>query len=466
MIDFRDISLQALADRVRSKELAAREVVGHALEVIDRCGELNAWAAVDAERTLEDARAVDDAVAAGRPVGPLAGIPFGVKDLEDVAGLRTAHGSLLREQDPPAKADSLLTSRLRAAGAIPLGKTTTPEDGWMGDTLSPLTGATRNPWDPNRSPGGSSGGTAAALAAGMVPLGTGSDGGGSIRIPASICGLAGLKPSHGRVPIGGPTPPGAGLLAVRGPMGVRTRDTAYALASCVGPDPSDPFSLPVEDLDWHIPDQSDLPNRVVWAPNPDWPVDAGVAVACETAVRRLADAGTEVLVVDQLHRHPPLLDWWTLWTAYRNRAAGHHRGTDAWERIDPGLRETMDYAEQQVTHVDLLQALDQIHHHNADLEAVLAQAPVLLTPTVASETAFSGESGTVDGIETSTWAPFTQVINLTRHPAGSVPCGTTGAGLPVGIQVVGPHHADIEVLRTMAALEDLWADLLPPFPTW
>jgi aspartyl-tRNA(Asn)/glutamyl-tRNA(Gln) amidotransferase subunit A len=466
MIDFREIPLPTLAGRVRSKELAAREVVGHALEVIDRCGELNAWVAVDAERALEDARTVDDAVAAGRPVGPLAGIPFGVKDLEDVAGMRTAHGSLLREQDPPAEADSLLTARLRAAGAIPLGKTTTPEHGWMGDTISPLTGATRNPWDPSRSPGGSSGGTAAALAAGMVPLGTGSDGGGSIRIPASICGLSGLKPSHGRVPIGGPTPPGAGLLAVRGPMGVRTRDTAYALASCVGPDPLDPFALPAEHLDWRIPDRPALPQRVVWAPNPDWPVDAGVAAACETAVARLADAGTEVVVVEQLHRRPPLLDWWVVWTAYRNRADGKHRGTDAWERIDPGLREMMDQAEQRVSHVDVLQALDQVHHHNADIEAALARAPVLLTPTVASETAVSGQRGTIDGIETSQWAPFTQAFNLTRHPAGSVPCGTTGAGLPTGIQVVGPHHADIGVLRTMAALEELWADLRPPFPAW
>ena len=434
--------------------------------MIERCVELNAWVTVDAEQALEDARAIDDAVAAGWPVGPLAGIPFGVKDLQDVAGLRTAHGSLLRADDPPAEADSLLVARLRAASAIPLGKTTTPEDGWMGDTVGPLTGATRNPWDPSRSPGGSSGGTAVALAAGMVPLGTGSDGGGSIRIPASICGLAGLKPSHGRVPIGGPTPPGAGLFAACGPMGVRTRDTAYALASCAGPDPLDPFSLPSGGLDWRIPDQPDLPARVAWAPNPDWPVDSGVAAACETAVGRLADAGTEVVVVERLHRHPPLLDWWVAWTAYHNRAAGRHRGSEAWDRIDPGLRAMMDQAEQRVTHVRLLHALDQIHHHNADVEAVLARAPVLLTPTVASETPRSGRNGTIDGVETRQWAPFTQVCNLTRHPAGSVPCGTTKAGLPVGIQVIGAHNADTEVLHTMAALEALWADLLPPFPAW
>jgi aspartyl-tRNA(Asn)/glutamyl-tRNA(Gln) amidotransferase subunit A len=248
-------------------------------------------------------------------------------------------------------------------------------------------------------------------------------------------------------------------------MAVRTRDVAYALSVSAGPDPFDQYSLPAED-DWSIPRHPDLPERVVWALNPDFPVDRGVAAACDKALRALEREGTEVIVVETPFRGPPLLDWWTLWTSYRNRAQGHLRGTPEWDQIDQGLRDTMDYAEQRVGPNDLLRAFDHVHLHNADVAAVFAQAPFFLTPTVASETARTDHSGTVDGNETLQWAPFTQVFNMTRHPAGSVPAGTTADGMPIGIQIAGPHHADVAVLRAMAALEELWSDLTPPLPSW
>jgi aspartyl-tRNA(Asn)/glutamyl-tRNA(Gln) amidotransferase subunit A len=466
VIDFQTIALADLAGMVRAGKVSSRELVMHALDMIDRTKVLNAWVLVDAERALESATAIDDSVAAGRPVGSLAGIPIGVKDLEPAAGFRTAYGSLLNAADEPETGDSVLVARLRGAGCVVLGKTTTPEVGFKGDTVSPLTGATLSPYDVARSPGGSSGGTAAALAAGVVPLATGSDGGGSIRIPGSLCGLSAVKPSHGRVPLGGPTPPNAGILSVKGPMALRTRDVAFALSVCVGPDPIDHHSLPAAEFDWSIPSHVALPERVVWAPHPDFPVDAGVAAACDTAIGRLEAAGTEVVVVESLFHSPPLLDWWTLWTAYRNRAHGHLRSTAQWELIDQGLRDTMDYAERHVGPNELLKAFDSVPLYNHDIASVLARAPFLLTPTVAGETAHSDRSGTIDGAETQQWAPFTQVCNMTRHPAGSVPAGTTADGFPVGIQIIGPHHADIPVLHAMAALEELWADLTPPLPSW
>jgi len=244
------------------------------------------------------------------------------------------------------------------------------------------------------------------------------------------------------------------------------RDTAYALAAVVGPDGSDPFSLPRQELDWTIPAEGKLPRRVVWSPAPNFPVDAGVAAACDAAIRRLEAAGTEVVVRETLYEWPPLWDWWTLWTSYRNRAQGHLRGTPQWELIDPGLRAEMDHAHANVDNVRLMKAFDAMHNHNVAIEAAFADGEFLLTPTLATETALSGHFGTVDGTETAQWAPFTQVINMTRHPAGTVPCGATRAGMPISMQIVGPHHRDVEVLRAMAALEVLWADSCPPLPEW
>ena len=221
-MDFRDTTVEALAGLVRTREVSATELTQAALDRIDAVNPtINAFVSVDPDLALADAARVDEDVAAGRDPGPLAGIPIGVKDLEDATGFVTTQGSLLRRDDAPAGADSPFVSRLRAAGCVVIGKTNTPELGAKGQTSNRLFGITRNPWDPARTSGGSSGGSAAALAAGLVPLATGSDGGGSIRIPASICGLTGMKPSLGRVPIGGGSPPGWADLSTRGPMAVR-----------------------------------------------------------------------------------------------------------------------------------------------------------------------------------------------------------------------------------------------------
>ncbi|MDY7099757.1 MAG: amidase, partial [Actinomycetota bacterium] len=244
-MDFRTMSVAELAMGVRHGELTARGVTEHALARIEALDPgLNAFVATDPERSLADADEIDRRIAAGDDPGPLAGVPLGVKDLEDAIGFVTSYGSALKAGNPPAVEDSVLVARLRAAGCVVVGKTNTPELGHKGTTDNPTFGATANPWSTAHSPGGSSGGTAAAIAAGMIALGTGSDGGGSIRIPSSLCGLSGLKTSNGRIPIAGRQAPGSGILSVAGPMARRTRDVALALDAVVGPDERDMLSLP------------------------------------------------------------------------------------------------------------------------------------------------------------------------------------------------------------------------------
>src|SRR5690606_23008556 len=202
-VDFRRTTVAALAADVAARRVSARELAAAAIDLVDRLDpELNAFVAVDADAALAEAAALDERIAAGQEVGPLAGIPLAVKDLEDAAGFVTSHGSAAFASGPPATEDSPLVARLRAAGCVVVGKTNTPELGWKADTENPTFGPTRNPWDTDRSPGGSSGGSAAAVAGGLVPLATGSDGGGSIRIPSAVTGLTGFKPSLGRVPSG------------------------------------------------------------------------------------------------------------------------------------------------------------------------------------------------------------------------------------------------------------------------
>src|SRR6478672_1978044 len=231
-MDFREETVEGLAARVAGKEMSARELVSAALDRIEATDTaIGAFVAVDGEAAYADAAVIDARVAAGEEVGPLAGVPIGVKDMEDARGFVTTKGSRMFADAAPAKADSLFVARLREAGCVVVGKTNTPELAWTAETTNKVFGRTANPWDTGRSPGGSSGGSAAAVAAGQVPMATGSDGGGSIRIPAALCGLTGMKPSLGRVPVGGPQAPGWADLSSKGPMTRTARDAALILDS-------------------------------------------------------------------------------------------------------------------------------------------------------------------------------------------------------------------------------------------
>jgi aspartyl-tRNA(Asn)/glutamyl-tRNA(Gln) amidotransferase subunit A len=456
-MDFWETSVVDLAAAVRSKEVSAVEVVGHALARIEELdGGVNAFTQVDAGRAQTDAAEIDRRIDAGDDVGPLAGIPIGVKDLEDAVGYVTTYGSALHTDDPPARRDSVLVARLRAAGCVVVGKTNTPEFGYKAATDNPAFGHTANPWDLTRSPGGSSGGSAAAIAAGMVPLATGSDGGGSIRIPSSLCGLSGLKTSQGRVPLGDTAAPGAGTLSVRGPMARRIRDVAAALDAVIGPDTRDIYSLPAPESSWAAAlDDVALPAKVAFSPTMGYAtVDGEVAAAVAAAVDALASAGTEVVEVPSVFAEDPVMPWLHIWTASRARAQGHLKGTDDWEKIDADLRPQIEMG-LTLTAVQYAEALDACHDINLSLEAAMGDAQVLICPTIAGHAPVLGKQGTIGGVESPTWVSFTPFLNMSRNPGASVPVGLTADGLPVGLQIIGRQLDDLGVLRVAAALEDL-----------
>jgi aspartyl-tRNA(Asn)/glutamyl-tRNA(Gln) amidotransferase subunit A len=457
-MDFRRMSVTGLADDVRSGRIGARELVTHALDRIDALnGAVNAFVAVDASAALEAAAQIDDMVAAGRDPGPLAGIPIGVKDLDDAAGFVTSHGSPVFAGGPAATVDSPLVARMKAAGCIVMGKTNTPELGWKGDTDNTVFGPTRNPWNLDHSPGGSSGGSAAAIASGMVPLATGSDGGGSIRIPSSCCGLSGMKPSLGRVPSGGAEPPDWQHLSTKGPMARRLADVVAALDVVVGPDPSDLRSLPRPEASWPAALlDAQLPLRVAWSPTLGYaPVDDEVRQVCARAVTTLESLGVEVIEIEAVFDEDPVRDWLTLAMAYNLRTLTPYRGTDVWKQVDPLLAASMDWAADNLTVLDVVRAEDACHRLNTRLVDLFHDVRLLVTPTCAAlpPPRALEAAGMINGAVDANWVRFTYPFNMTRSPAASVCAGLSGDGLPVGLQLVGPQHADLVVIRSAAALE-------------
>lgn len=455
--DFRSVTVEALAASIRARDLTATAVVEHALARIEALDPtLGAFVAVDGDGARAQAEAIDGRLDAGEEVGPLAGIPLGVKDLADAAGFVTTKGAMHRRRAEPAAADSTEVARLRAAGCVVVGKTNTPEFGFIADTFNPLFGPTRNPWNPQRSPGGSSGGTAAAVAAGMIPVGTGSDGGGSIRIPAAACGLSGLKPSPGRVP-GGPEPMGALDLSCVGPMARRIRDVALCLDQVVGPHPGDLRSLPAPSESWRAAlDDPAPPARVLWVPSFDGgPVDGEIAVACAAAVERLAGAGSEVVEAGKLFDNPVSAFVQLFYGGAILPVLWPLHGTDAWNEVTPKLAAFLEATAERVSAAALFEARREAARLSVDLAAAMAGFDVMITPTVAGQTPVPAGWGTIDEIETRDWVRFTPLFNLTRRPAGTVCCGFTADGMPIGLQVAGGMHEDRVVLESLAVLEDL-----------
>jgi aspartyl-tRNA(Asn)/glutamyl-tRNA(Gln) amidotransferase subunit A len=467
-IDFRTTSLGELSRSVRAKEVSARELTQAALDRIERLDPTyNAFVAVDGDRALAEADGVDARIADGADPGPLAGIPLGVKDLQNAIGYRTTYGSALYADGPLATEDDPFIARMRAAGCVVVGKTNTPEFGWMGNTTNAIFGPSLNPFDTSRGPGGSSGGAAAALAAGMVPLATGSDGGGSIRIPSACCGLSGMKPSLGRVPAGGPHPPGWIDLSTNGPMARRITDVARALDVAVGPDPSDLRSLPRPEANWLAAmEDPHVPVKIAYAPTLGYAtVDDEVAAACERAVGVLESLGAEVVVLDSVFAADPAGDFLTMTGAATLRTLRPFLGHPRWEEVHPVLRHFVDAA-QSTTAEQLLAVFDTYHYMNLRLVELFHSCRILVTPTCSGLAPFADDMmGSVNGVNTANWIQFTYPFNMTRSPAASVPIAMSSGGLPIGLQLIGPQHGDLVVLRTAAALEaavDL--DLLATVP--
>ena len=457
--DFRTVTVEALAAMVRDRTLTAAAVTEHALERIEALnGVLNAFVAVDADAARSEAAAIDARIDAGDDVGPLAGVPIGVKDLVDATGFHTSKGAMYTRGDAPAVSDCTEVARLRAAGCVVLGKTNTPEHGCMGDTYNPRFGATLNPWNIERSPGGSSGGTGSAIAAGMVPVGTGSDGGGSIRIPSAMCGLSGIKTSHGRVP-SGPPPSGLIDLSCVGPMARLIRDAALCLDAVVGPHPADLRSLPAPGISWRAAlDSPRVPARVLWAPSIDGgPVDSEIAAACAAAVDRLAAEGVEVVEAQTEIGSVPGVFLQLFFGGLIGPVFRSLYGTDEWANVTDVLARMLEDVYERVTAVSLYEARQQAGELSVALAEAMDGYDVLLMPTLAGQAPAPGGHGTINGEETPNWFRFTPLANLTRRPAGTVCCGFSREGVPIGLQVVGHQLDDLAVLETLAVIEDLLA---------
>lgn len=454
-MDFRTLSVAELARRVRDGEMSAREVVTASLERIEAVNPtISAFVAVDADRALEQAGAVDQMVATGGDPGPLAGVPIGVKDSEDSTGYRTTHGSMLLADAPVAVHDSALVARLRAAGAVVVGKTNLPEFAWTAHTSNTLFGTTRNPWSTDHSAGGSSGGSAAAVAAGMVPLATGSDGGGSIRIPSSCCALSGMKPSPGRVPVGHQKTAGWLGLSSKGVLGRTVDDVVAALDVVVGPETSDLMSLPRPEASWRDAlVEPRVPARVAWSPALGYTdVDRSVLDVAEGVVAALDALGADVVEVDTVFDEDPLDDWLAIVGTALLRTLEPYEAR--WDIVTPVLVSIAEHA-RSLPALRLVRALDRCHQMNLALVELFRDVRLLVTPTTAGlppPNALEGK-GVVNGVVDPNWVRLTYPFNMTRSPAATVCAGLSTDGLPVGVQVVGPQHGDLVVLRSAAALE-------------
>jgi len=445
-----------LARQIRTKEVSPVAVVNAVLRRIEALQPtVNAFITVTADEARDGARRAEAAVMAGERLGPLHGVPFSVKDLLFTKGVRTTMGSLIFADQVPAE-DAVPVRRLREAGAILIGKTTTPEFGHKPLTDSPLFGATRNPWDLSRTAGGSSGGAAAAVASGQGPLALGTDGGGSVRLPAACCGIVGLKPTLGRVP----HVQQADLFSSTsyiGPMARSVAEVAACLDVIAGFDPGDPYSRP-EPLD-DLRDITVRGLRLGWLPRVgNRRVDPEVLAACEAAVRHLEGQGAHVETVNEdLSAFEPTF----LVPLQAGLAArvGPHMAKFG-DKVAPSLRESIERGAQWSA-VDWVNALGQRTAVYRRVHALLQRFDFLLSPTLSrpalalDHDAFepitiAGETaGTIRGA----WYPYLWPFNLSGHPAVSLPCGWSSDGLPIGLQIVGPWYGDRRVLALAGHLE-------------
>jgi aspartyl-tRNA(Asn)/glutamyl-tRNA(Gln) amidotransferase subunit A len=460
--DFAWLSAGGLLDLYRRKAASPVEVTRALLDRLDRMQpKINAFCIVDLVGAPAAAAASERRWLAGAPTGPLDGVPVTIKDLMLMRGFPTLRGSELVDPDQDWSEDAPATARLREAGAVILGKTTTPEFGWKALGDSPLTGITRNPWDLSRTPGGSSAGAAAACAAGIGPLHLGSDGAGSIRIPCTFTGIFGLKPSFGRVPA---YPLSAmGLLAHIGPLARTVQDAAAMLNVLSRPDHRDPYALPPENRDYLDGlDDGVRGWRIAFSPTLGYAiVEPEIAAAAVAAAGQFAALGAIVEEAETIFPSPrdALL---TLWAAGAAKLLSAYP-VEKRALVDPGLVETAGEGER-ISAVDYLGA-DLVRTALGQTMAAFHQKyDLLLTPMMPIPALPVGQDLNDPARERHwiDWSPFSYPFNMTRQPAASIPCGLTRAGLPIGLQIVGPLYEDDRVLRAARAFEMTRSERHPP----
>jgi aspartyl-tRNA(Asn)/glutamyl-tRNA(Gln) amidotransferase subunit A len=460
--DLADAPAHRLASLFASGDASPVDACRAVLARIERLDpEYKAFVRVDAEGALAAARASETRWHGKSPLGPLDGVPVSIKDLILTRGLPTLRGSFAVDENQPWDVDAPVTARLREAGAVLLGKTATPEFGCKGETNSPRTGFTRNPWNPARTPGGSSGGAAAAVALGMGPIAVGTDGAGSVRIPAAFCGTFGLKPSFGRVPAYPLSP--FGTVAHLGPHTMDVRDAALAMNVMKRPDARDWTSLPPSDDDYTAAIGQGIAGlRVAWSPRLGYAkVHPEVAAVVLAAVRSLEAAGARIEEVDPGFEDPLEITtglWfvgaWTVWNTLT---------PEQQARTDPDFRAQADLGSRiPALHVQQLQI--RRGYLGSHMRQFMERYDLLVTPSVAVPAFEIRPPGSVPMTPEAMlgWTPFSYPFNLTQQPACTVPCGLTADGLPIGIQFVGPMFRDDLVLRAAAAYEAIRPIPRPP----
>jgi aspartyl-tRNA(Asn)/glutamyl-tRNA(Gln) amidotransferase subunit A len=457
-----------LGRAIRDKEVSVVEVTEQFFQRIEELDpQLNSYLTLCQEQAMADARAADEAVQRGDELGPLHGIPISIKDLEMSKGVPTSLGSAVFQGRVP-DIDSIVVERVKAAGAIVLGKTNTPEFGQSGTTENKLGDPCRNPWNTARTPGGSSGGAGAALAAGLCTIATGSDGGGSIRIPASFSGVFGIKPSQGRVPrYGGYGLPASNHFSQSGPMSRTVADTALLLQVLAGPDPRDATSMrqPPEDYSAGL-DRGVRGLRMAWSGDLGYAgVDPEVARVTSQAAQVFQELGASVEETD-LALEDPFPAFYDIFATGTYAAYGHllesHR-----DDFTHYVRNTLEHA-ATLTASDFSRALLRVDQLRRQMEEFFDRYDLLLTPTMAVPAFPIGERPSVIGGKEVNpfwgYLPFTFPINMTGQTASSVPCGFSGDGMPIGLHIVGPRGAEARVLQASAAFEEAhpWNGKRPP----
>src|SRR6266581_5356576 len=467
-------SAAELAALIARRAVSPVEVVEGVLARIEKSrASLNAFITVCGEEALAAAREAEEAIMRGAAFGPLHGVPFAVKDLVNTAGVRTTFGSVALAGNISA-ADSPAVARLKRAGAILIGKTTTPEFGHKCFTEAPLFGRTANPWNLARTCGGSSGGGAAAVAAGLGPIGIGTDGGGSSRIPAACCGIVGFKQTLGLVPHD-LTPDGFGNQSHITPMTRTVRDAALMLAAMAGPDRVDPHSLglPVPDFLGGAQATGDLKGvRIAWRPLLGNSMVAGeVRTACEAALAAFAELGAIVEpVADEFASTEPI--WLILTQSFWN-ARFRRYVPQFGARMSETLVRQMDNGAGHSA-VALQQAMFERTRIFREVQAWFEDCDMVATPTL-SRTALAIDhdffapieiDGRVADTVRNSWYPYTLPFNLSGNPAVTLPCGWANDGLPMGLQLIGPHLGDARLLRAAVLYGTArpWVHKRPPIP--
>lgn len=453
--DYAMLTAEAMAEGVRRGDFSPVELTRCALEAIEATEPaINAWSEVLAEPAMAHAKVLEGEAQRGHLRGPLHGVPVGIKDLFQVTGTHTRRGSLLYASAVSTET-APLAERLLDAGAVVVGKNTTPELGWKASSASPLTGVTRNPWDVARTPGGSSSGSAAAVAAGTVPISLGTDGGGSMRVPASFCGVFSLKASLGRMPTHPQSP--SEYLSHAGPITACVADYALALDVLKGPDPRDANSLPGDGISYReVVAKPPASLRVVLASTLfGVPVQEDIARVVAEAFARIESELPVTVVGREVDWPDPVSIFDRLWTA-RGGAYQSLSATDL-ARLDPGFARLIENS-RPISLAAHLKALQERAAFSRRTEESFRNVDLLLTPMVPIDP-FAAEADGPPGMDATVpvpwarWTPFSYPFNITGQPAASIPCGWSRAGLPVGLQVVGRRFADATVLGFCAAWE-------------